>query len=86
MADLSYFVPASHLPFAKFKFHNSLIGSHGHLSCLRHNYESSSEDAWFSVEPGSSKDLAAIVRLAYDCPDAADVLIMYSTDASHKLL
>ncbi|KAJ7911782.1 hypothetical protein B0H13DRAFT_1875515 [Mycena leptocephala] len=31
-----------------------LVGSHGHLSSLRHYYESSSQDAKFSVEPGQS--------------------------------
>jgi hypothetical protein len=42
--------------------HNSPIGSHGHLNSIRHHYESSSQDASFSVEPGSAEDLSKIVR------------------------
>ncbi|KAJ6526907.1 hypothetical protein DFH09DRAFT_935774, partial [Mycena vulgaris] len=39
------------------------IGSHGHISAIRHHYESSSQDAKFSVEPGSADDLAKIMEV-----------------------
>lgn len=42
--------------------HNSPIGSRGHLNSIRHHYESSAQDASFSVEPGSAEDLSKIVR------------------------
>ncbi|KAF8258567.1 hypothetical protein EI94DRAFT_1707879 [Lactarius quietus] len=47
MVALSYFV---------------LVSSHGHLNGIRHYYESSSEDARFSVEPGSAEDLSKIIK------------------------
>ncbi|KAH9980424.1 hypothetical protein BJV74DRAFT_887836 [Russula compacta] len=43
--------------------HRLFIGSHGHLSGIRHYYESSAEDASFSVEPGSADDLAKILKI-----------------------
>lgn len=42
--------------------HNPPIGSHGHLSGMRHHYESSSRYPYLSVEPGDGNDLAEIVR------------------------
>ncbi|KAH9039783.1 hypothetical protein EDB85DRAFT_1887199 [Lactarius pseudohatsudake] len=38
-------------------------GSHGHLNGIRHYYESSSQDARFSVEPGSAEDLSKIMQV-----------------------
>ncbi|KAJ7107905.1 hypothetical protein C8R44DRAFT_885296 [Mycena epipterygia] len=38
-------------------------GNHGHLSSLRHYYQSSSQDARFSVEPGSADDLSQIMKV-----------------------
>ncbi|KAJ7580371.1 hypothetical protein C8J56DRAFT_961446 [Mycena floridula] len=38
-------------------------GSHGHLSGIRHYYESSSQNARFSVEPGSTDDLSQIMKI-----------------------
>ncbi|KAH9058183.1 hypothetical protein EDB87DRAFT_941807 [Lactarius vividus] len=38
-------------------------GSHGHLNGIRHYFESSSQDAQFSVEPGSAKDLSKIMHV-----------------------
>ncbi|KAI9441828.1 hypothetical protein H4582DRAFT_2055639 [Lactarius indigo] len=38
-------------------------GSHGHLNGIRHYYESSSQDAKFSVEPGSAEDLSKIMQV-----------------------
>ncbi|KAH8995907.1 hypothetical protein EDB92DRAFT_1814381 [Lactarius akahatsu] len=47
-------------------------GSHGHLNGIRHYYESSSQDARFSVEPGSAEDLSKIMQVikAYPVPFA----------------
>ncbi|KAI9441861.1 hypothetical protein H4582DRAFT_1849534 [Lactarius indigo] len=47
-------------------------GSHGHLNGIRHYYESSSQDAMFSVEPGSAEDLSKIMQVikAYIVPFA----------------
>ncbi|KAH9042971.1 hypothetical protein EDB83DRAFT_2227926, partial [Lactarius deliciosus] len=44
------------------------IGSHGHLNGIRHYYESSSQDAKFSVEPGSSEDLSKIMQVLKALP------------------
>jgi len=38
-------------------------GSHGHLSGIRHHYESSSRYAYLSVEPGDGNDLAEIMKV-----------------------
>ncbi|KAF8483612.1 hypothetical protein DFH94DRAFT_318194 [Russula ochroleuca] len=38
-------------------------GSHGHLNSIRHHYESSAQDASFSVEPGSAEDLSKIMTV-----------------------
>jgi len=38
-------------------------GSRGHLNSIRHYYESSSQDAAFSVEPGSADDLSEIMKV-----------------------
>ncbi|KAI9433726.1 hypothetical protein H4582DRAFT_1984394 [Lactarius indigo] len=38
-------------------------GSHGHLNGIRHYYESSSQDAMFSVEPGSADNLSKIMQV-----------------------
>ncbi|KAI9450622.1 hypothetical protein BJY52DRAFT_172619 [Lactarius psammicola] len=44
-------------------------GSHGHLNGIRHHYESSSQDARFSVEPGSAEDLSKIMQVIKAYPD-----------------
>ena len=41
---------------------NSPIGSAGYLKCIRHFFDSSSQNARFVVEPGSINDLVKIVR------------------------
>lgn len=67
------FRSGKHLSFPRvYLSHNTPIGSHGHLSCIRHHYTSSAEDASFAVEPGTvepeaaepgtAEDLSKIVR------------------------
>ncbi|KAH8797297.1 hypothetical protein DL96DRAFT_1788040 [Flagelloscypha sp. PMI_526] len=63
-------------------------GSHGYLSGIRHHYQSSVQNAWISVEPGSTEDLSDIMKVIakHPCKFAVSVYPLNMKSVSLSLI